>query len=45
MYKYGYTSISNMDISRVVIEKMRNHYDKRADQPLDEKKKNAKGDF
>lgn len=46
MYRSGYTSISNMDISRVVIEKMRNHYSKSEKAGLsEEKKKSIKGDF
>jgi hypothetical protein len=46
MYRYGYTNISNIDISRVVIEKMRNHYCKNEHSGLsEEKKKNVKGDF
>jgi len=46
MYRNGYTSISNMDISKVVIEKMRNHYSKNEQSGLtEEKKKTVKGDF
>jgi hypothetical protein len=30
MYRHGYVNISNMDISRVVLEKMRDHYMKNA---------------